>query len=100
MAVAVPCCPAGRRGPGRLFSAKALGLDFIPVTTERYDLAIPEFFWDDPRIQNLLEFIRSEEFMRAVLKLGGYGVEQLSGAVAQERPVLSGNHRPRGQSQA
>ena len=57
-------------------SAKALGLDFVPVTTERYDLVIPEEFWQDAKIQTLLEVIRSEEFRSTVVKLGGYGTEQ------------------------
>ncbi|MFH1139773.1 MAG: molybdopterin biosynthesis protein [Pseudomonadota bacterium] len=57
-------------------SAKALGLDFAPVTIERYDLVIPEEFWNDAKIQTLLAVIRSGEYKSAVEKLGGYGTEQ------------------------
>ena len=57
-------------------AAKALDLDFVPVTTERYDLVIPEAFWEEDKIQELLEVIRSEDFRARVLELGGYGVEQ------------------------
>ena len=57
-------------------SARALGLDFVPVTTERYDLVIPEEFWADEKIQALLNVISSEEFKKMVINLGGYGVEQ------------------------
>ncbi|MBW1710869.1 MAG: molybdopterin biosynthesis protein, partial [Deltaproteobacteria bacterium] len=77
MAVAVDVL-SGRAdaGVGIFASARALGLDFVPVTVERYDLVIPEKFWEDRKIKLLLEVIRSEEFKEAVLALGGYGVEQ------------------------
>ena len=77
MAVAVAVL-SGRADVGLAIysSARALGLDFVPVTTERYDLAIPEAFWNDLKIQTLLEIIRSDEYKEAVLKLGGYGVAQ------------------------
>ena len=77
MAVAVAVL-SGRADTGLAIysSAKALGLDFLPVTTERYDLVILEEFWDDPKIQTMLEVIRSEEFKKAVTALGGYGIEQ------------------------
>ena len=57
-------------------SAKALKLDFVPITIERYDLVIPEIFWNEHKIGALLEVIRTDEFKTAVTKLGGYGVEQ------------------------
>ena len=57
-------------------SARALGLDFVPVATERYDLVIPGAFWEDSRIQTLLEVIRSDDFKDAAQALGGYGVER------------------------
>jgi putative molybdopterin biosynthesis protein len=55
-----------------LAAARALGLDFLPVATERYDLVIPERFWSQDGMQRLLEIIRSEEFRAAVHGLGGY----------------------------
>jgi putative molybdopterin biosynthesis protein len=77
MAVAVAVL-SGRADAGLAIysSAKALGLDFIPVTIERYDLVIPETFWPEPKIQTLVEMIRSDDFKAAVTALGGYGVEQ------------------------
>lgn len=53
-------------------AAKALGLDFLPVCEERYDLVIPEECWEDPKIRRLLEVIVSEQFRRRVESLGGY----------------------------
>ncbi|MBF0531029.1 MAG: hypothetical protein HQK55_17535 [Deltaproteobacteria bacterium] len=77
MAVAVAVL-SGRADVGLAVysSAKALGLGFVPVTTERYDLVIPEGFWFDDRIQTLLDVVRSDEFKASVLRLGGYGVTQ------------------------
>ncbi len=56
-------------GVGVRSAAVATGLDFIPLTTERYDLVIPTASLDDPAIQRLL----------AVLADGGLraGVEAL-----------------------
>ncbi len=63
-------------GVGIFAAAQALGLDFIPLVRERYDLVIPAEFWDLPRIRTLLAVIGSDHFQQAVLGLGGYGVEQ------------------------
>ena len=59
-------------GLGIYAAAKALGLDFIPVVTEQYDLIIPtEYFNSDP-IESLKQTIRSDAFQKRVLALGGY----------------------------
>lgn len=81
MAVAVSVL-SGRADAGMAIysSARALGLDFIPVAEERYDLVIPESSWDDPKIRLLLEIIGSESFRRTVTDLGGYDV-RASGTV-------------------
>jgi putative molybdopterin biosynthesis protein len=63
-------------GLGIMAAARALGLDFIPVVTESYDLVIPERFFNTPNVQALLlETIGSDDFKKRVLALGGYGVE-------------------------
>ncbi len=59
-------------GLGIYAAAKALGLDFIPVATESYDLVIPEKFVDTPQIKLLLAVIRSAVFQARVEALGGY----------------------------
>jgi molybdate-binding protein len=61
-------------------SARALDLDFLPVSEERYDLVIPEAGWQDPKIQLLLEIIVSDSFRGMVSDLGGYDVSS-SGTV-------------------
>ena len=53
-------------------AAVALGLDFIPVGVEQYDLVVAEKWADDERMQALLEVIRSAEFRETVARMGGY----------------------------
>jgi len=59
-------------GMGILSAAKALDLDFIPVAKERYDVIIPTRYFEDAKIQKVLETIRSGEFKEMVLQMGGY----------------------------
>lgn len=59
-------------GLGNHAAARALGLDFIPVTMEDYDLVIPKKNMNDPRVTALLAVIRSAEFKNAAMALGGY----------------------------
>ena len=73
MAVAVAVVSgAADVGLGVLSAARALGLDFLPVTSERYDLIFPAVFFETTAVQALLEVIRSPEFARRVAELGGY----------------------------
>ena len=82
VAVAVASASADT-GLGIDASAKALGLDFIPVTRERYDLVIPTAFLNDPRIELLLEIVRSDSFKGKVLEMGGYEVDETGTVIAQ-----------------
>ena len=45
-------------GLGILAAARALGLDFIPLLDERYDLAVPRPFYEGELLQPLLEILR------------------------------------------
>ncbi len=86
MAVAVAVVSgAADVGLGVLPAARALALDFVPVTSERYDLIIPEVFFETPPVQRLLEVIRSREFARRVDELGGYGTAR-TGQVIETGP--------------
>ena len=62
-------------GLGIMAAAKALGLDFMPLLPERYDLVVPETTFADRRFQTLLEVIRSREFQKAAKALGGYDLK-------------------------
>jgi putative molybdopterin biosynthesis protein len=53
-------------------AAKALGLPFVPVAQERYELAFRQEHADDPRLNALIDVIRSEEFKAVLHRLGGY----------------------------
>ena len=70
-------------GLGIMAAARALGLDFIPVVEERYDLVVPETTWTDERFQKVLAIIRSEEFKKTVTALGGYDTRE-TGKVMHE----------------
>jgi len=61
---------------GILSAARALDLDFIPVAKEQYDLLIPSIYFDDEKIRRVIETIRSEEFKKMVLRMGGYDVSR------------------------
>lgn len=59
-------------GLGILAAARALGLDFLPLTIESYDLLIPEEYFDEKRMVRVMETAQSSQFKKAVEKLGGY----------------------------
>ncbi|HJZ47693.1 MAG TPA: molybdopterin biosynthesis protein [Roseiflexaceae bacterium] len=64
-------------GMGILAAARALGLDFIPLFKERYDLAIPRQHWQSPLLEPLRLALASPEYHRAVEALGGYDVQRM-----------------------
>jgi putative molybdopterin biosynthesis protein len=70
-------------GLGIRSAALALGLDFIPVTYERYDLVIPAAFLDLPMIQHVLALLHDEEFRAAVAAQPGYEVSLMGHPVEQ-----------------
>ena len=73
MAVAVNVLSgAADSGLGIFSAARALGLDFVPLARERYDLVIPRRFIEDHRIQALLALLQREEFKVRIAGLGGY----------------------------
>lgn len=64
-------------GLGIQSAAQSLGLDFIPIGEERYDLAIPCEYLEDLRMQALLAVVHSDAFKEDVMKLGGYDVRDM-----------------------
>ena len=73
MAVAVAVASGfADTGLGIKSAAKALGLDFVPVEREDYDLVFPKDFFSSDMGQKLVSVIRSEEFKQAVTRLDGY----------------------------
>jgi len=64
-------------GLGIRNAAIALGLDFVPVGYERYDLVIPRAFADLPMIQHVLSLLHDDEFRAAVAAQPGYDVTEM-----------------------
>jgi molybdate-binding protein/DNA-binding XRE family transcriptional regulator len=63
---AADCCIA-TRGAARVF-----GLGFLPLASERYDLAIRRQNLDLPPVQTLLDTLSRSSFRRELESLGGY----------------------------
>lgn len=55
-------------------AAQALGLDFVPLFHERYDLVIPRQHFDAPLLRPLLDLLEDPAFHAAVAALPGYDV--------------------------
>ena len=63
-------------GMGIYSAAKMYGLGFVPVCEEQYDLLIPDYAWETPMVQALLEVLHSDAFRTRIESLGGYRVDQ------------------------
>jgi putative molybdopterin biosynthesis protein len=63
-------------GLGIHAAASSLGLEFVPLTKEQYDLVIPEHLWNLPQTQALVKIVRSSHFKEAVNSLGGYDLSE------------------------
>lgn len=61
-------------------AASTYGLPLIPLTTERYDLAIPAEVWPRPPIQALVRWLATDAARKRISALGGYDVTS-TGAV-------------------
>jgi putative molybdopterin biosynthesis protein len=68
-------------GLGILAAARALSLDFVPVTEERYDLIIPGEFLELNSIRTVLSIIQTAEFQQAVEAKGGYSTRETGNRV-------------------
>jgi putative molybdopterin biosynthesis protein len=64
-------------GLGVRAAARALDLDFVSVEWERYDLVIPQQFYESELLQPLLNLIRGESFRKVVAELEGYDASEM-----------------------
>ena len=64
-------------GIGVKAAAVAMGLTFLPLEEERYDLVIPEHFLSEGPVQVLLELLRHPVLHRRVESLGGYDTSNM-----------------------
>lgn len=69
-------------GLGIKSAAKALGLDFVPLVEERYDLLIPGELFHSPMIAAVIAVINSPHFRQTVEKMGGYSTRETGKMVA------------------
>jgi len=87
-------------GLGVRSAANALGLDFIPLEQEEYDLVFRRDFHDSTAGHALLAAMRSDSFRNAVTRLGGYDVARsgtmklgAEAATARRRPAVASRKR-------
>ena len=64
-------------GVGVQAVASALGLEFIPLEEERYDIVVPNHFLNEPAVQALLDLLRKPGLRHRVEALGGYDVSNM-----------------------
>jgi putative molybdopterin biosynthesis protein len=59
------------------------GIDFIPLTKERYDLVARKEDWSLPHFQVLLDILRSPAFQNEVAGMGGYDISRMGQFIAE-----------------
>ena len=64
-------------GLGILAAARAFGLEFVPVTSEPFDLVLRLESLDDPVVAPLLRLLDDDDFRTSVSELGGYDVREM-----------------------
>ena len=80
-------------GLGVRSAANALGLDFVPIEKEEYDLVLRRDFYASAMGQALLAAVRSDEFRQAVVRLGGYDVRHTGELKLMRRGACSVERR-------
>ena len=75
---------AGRAdtGMGVFSAAKAVGLDFVPLRKERYDLVMPREVHESDLLRTMLELLHDDGFRSQVEELGGYDVSSMGEIIA------------------
>jgi putative molybdopterin biosynthesis protein len=76
-------------GLGIRAAARALGLDFVPVEWERYDLVIPKEYYESALLAPLLALLSDKAFQAAVSELPGYDPSPMGQVVAEIEAVIS-----------
>jgi putative molybdopterin biosynthesis protein len=70
-------------GLGILSAARALGLDFVPLLNEQYDLVIPRVHYESELLQPLLALLQDPDFRTEVADLGGYDTANMGSIIAE-----------------
>ncbi|MDE3077232.1 MAG: molybdopterin biosynthesis protein, partial [Chloroflexota bacterium] len=69
-------------GLGVLSAARALGLDFVPLLREQYDLVVGAEYWEADVLAPLRQALGSVELRREVEALGGYDLSRMGEILA------------------
>lgn len=64
-------------GLGVYSAAVLMGLDFIPLCHEEYDIAVMTKYLEDPRVKEFIEVIKSNKFKQELQRLGGYEYDEI-----------------------
>lgn len=64
-------------------AAQALGLDFMPLFKERYDLVIPLEYADSALLAPLMDLLTDTEFRKMVAALPGYDLAPMGEVIAE-----------------
>ncbi len=70
-------------GLGIAAAAHALGLEFIPLFQERYDLVIPQVYAQDKLLRPLMDILADKRFRQLVAAMPGYDVGHMGQVVAE-----------------
>ena len=70
-------------GLGIAAAAQALDLDFLPLFQERYDLVIPQEYYQSELLAPVLDLLHQAEFRQAIEALPGYDIEPMGDIIAQ-----------------
>jgi excisionase family DNA binding protein len=71
-------------GIGIMAAARMLGLDFVPLAKERFDLAIPAENFSTEPVKALRKALNSDDFKTSIAEMGGYEIRD-TGRVVYER---------------
>ncbi len=74
---AADCCVATQS------AARAFGLDFVPLHSERFDLAVRREFLDLPAVRCLLDVLQRASLRRKLQSLCGYDISQTGRVLPQ-----------------
>jgi putative molybdopterin biosynthesis protein len=69
-------------GLGIAAAAQALEMDFVPLYEERYDLVVPDQFYNSDLLAPLWRILQQKDFQRAVAAMPGYSVDHMGELVA------------------
>ncbi len=79
-AVASGCADCGL---GIAAAAQALGLDFIPLFQERYDLIVPQVYAGSELLAPVWDVLQDDSFRRMVAALPGYDLSVMGQVIAE-----------------